>query len=214
MKISLVSAVVALTYCLSLTATHAQVTAPGHATLQTFLNEVNRYTARFEQRLFDEYGELIEQSSGTVALAKPGKFRWEYREPYSQQIISNGQIIWVYDEDLAQVSISQVAQGDDQSPLALLVNGANIEQSYKVEALSPRDDLSWVGLTPKLADSEFQRVEIGVSETDVVRMRLHDNLNQLTELTFLDANKRAEISDNMFEFTIPAGIDVVNGIAD
>ena len=111
LKISLVSAVVALTYCLSLTATHAQVTAPGHATLQTFLNEVSRYTARFEQRLFDEYGELIEQSSGTVALAKPGKFRWEYREPSRQEIVSDGDTMWVYLPENRQVIVSDSPAG-------------------------------------------------------------------------------------------------------
>ena len=191
-----------------------QTTIPGRKTLRTFLNEVTNYTAQFEQALYDEYGELIEESSGTVALAKPGKFRWEYLQPYSQQIISNGEFLWIYDQDLLQVSINKIARGNEQSPLALLVSGADLEQSYVVESISRNDELRWLALTPKLAESEYQRVEIGVTETEVVRMRLHDNLNQVTELTFIEANKLAEVDAAIFEFVIPPGIDVVNGLTE
>ena len=191
-----------------------QTPIAGRDTLRLFLNEVSNYTARFEQALYDEYGELLEESSGTVILAKPGKFRWEYLEPYSQQIISNGELLWIYDEDLLQVSISKIAQGDEQSPLALLVNGADIEKSYLVEALPRDDELRWLRLTPKLADSEYQRVEIGVTDVDVVRMRLHDNLNQVTDLSFIDADKETQVNAAIFEFIIPAGVDVVNGLTE
>ena len=185
---------------------------PGRATLDLFLNEITNYTARFKQTLYDEYGDTLEESTGTVALTKPGKFRWEYTEPYRQQIISNGKFLWIFDEDLAQVTINQVSVNGDESPLALLVNGANIDSSYEVQALAGDDDLHWLALLPKQADAQYQRVEIGVNDNDVVRMRLHDNLNQTTDVEFFEADKQAATDLQIFEFQIPPDVDVVNGL--
>lgn len=187
---------------------------PGRATLQVFLNEITHYSAKFKQSLYDEYGELLEVSEGQVLLSKPGKFRWEYQQPYSQQIVSNGQLLWVYDEDLEQVTINRVPGDANQSPLALLVNGVDIESRYTIEAVERDDALSWLGLTPHSSDSEYQRVEIGVNDSDVKAMRLYDNLNQVTRLEFSEVDKRSEIDALRFEFAIPAGVDVVNGAAE
>jgi outer membrane lipoprotein carrier protein len=187
---------------------------PGRATLESFLNVTTNYSARFKQTLYDEYGELLEESEGQLVLAKPGKFRWEYQQPYRQLIVSDGILLWVYDEDLEQVTINKVPEDSSQSPLALLVNGVDIESRYRIEAV-PRDDkLSWLGLTPRTDNAEYQRVEIAVNDVDVVAMRLHDNLNQLTELTFLDANRQPTIDQRTFEFVIPPGVDVVNGAVE
>lgn len=187
---------------------------PGRATFELFLNEITHYSARFKQSLYDEYGELLEESEGQLVLAKPGKFRWEYQQPYRQQIVSDGILLWVYDEDLEQVTINKVPEDSSQSPLALLVNGVDIESRYSIEAVQRDDELSWLGLTPRSDNAEYQRVEIAVNEIDVVAMRLRDNLNQLTELTFLDANKQPTIDQRTFEFAIPPGVDVVNGAVE
>lgn len=192
----------------------SQSTIPGRATFDLFLNQISHYSAHFKQSLYDEYGELLEDSVGQVLLSKPGKFRWEYLEPYRQQIVSNGSLLWVYDEDLEQVTINRVPEDAGQSPLALLVNGIDIESRYEIEAVERDDSLSWLGLTPRTPDSEYQRVEIGVDDSDVIKMRLHDNLNQVTHLEFSNANKISIIDQQTFEFSIPAGVDVVNGVVE
>ena len=187
---------------------------PGLKTLESFLNDVSQYSAKFKQSLYDEYGEILEISEGQVLLSKPGKFQWEYQQPFRQQIVSNGQLLWVYDEDLEQVTVNRIPEDASQSPLALLVNGVDIKTRYDIESVNYNDSLSWLGLTPKLDNSEYQRVEIGVNNAGVSAMRLHDNLNQVTRLEFFDADKHADIDEQSFEFTIPNGVDVVNGVAE
>ena len=191
-----------------------QAPLTGRDTLNAFLNEVTSYSAKFNQTLFDEYGEEIEQSSGNVALLKPGKFLWEYVEPYKQQIISNGQFLWIYDEDLEQVTINKLSTDGTNSPLALLVNGARLEDTYAIEAVARDDGLQWLALLPKSDEAQYQRVEIAVRATELARMRLHDNLNQVTDVEFVDGDKQAQIDTNRFEFQIPPGVDVINGLAE
>ena len=187
---------------------------PGRATLDLFLNEITSFRAQFKQTLYDEYGNLLEESGGRVALLKPGKFRWEYQTPYRQQIVSNGRFLWIFDEDLEQETVNEVTVQGANSPLALLVNGAQIDNAYRVEALDRDDDLAWLALSPKSGDSQYRRVEIGVDDTDVVQMRLHDNLNQLTAVEFLETDKQATIDPTSFDFEIPDGVDIINGLAE
>ena len=47
---------------------------------------------------------MLEQSQGTVVLARPGKFRWDYLKPFEQQIVADGTKVWIYDKDLEQVA--------------------------------------------------------------------------------------------------------------
>ena len=62
--------------------------ATASAQLQGFLADVRSFQADFEQQLFDEAGVLIETSHGTVCIARPGRFDWDYRAPYQQRIVS------------------------------------------------------------------------------------------------------------------------------
>lgn len=195
-------------------ATDLGTTQSGRAVLEKFLNNVTTFQASFKQTLFDEYGESLEDSAGQVVLAKPGKFRWEYQTPYRQVIVSNGQLIWVYDEDLEQVTVNKIPPQSSRSPLALLVDGAKIDETYHIEQGAREGDLQWLKLSPLFSDSEYQSIEIGVNDTDVVAMRLHDNLNQLTALRFQEISNDVEIDQQIFEFSIPTGVDVVNGIAE
>jgi outer membrane lipoprotein carrier protein len=43
-----------------------------------FLNDVRSLTAEFEQTLINADGEVLEESAGTLALNRPGQFRWLY----------------------------------------------------------------------------------------------------------------------------------------
>src|SRR5690606_37591265 len=72
--------------------------------LQRFFDQVDSYTARFEQVVFDEVGEPIQESRGRLWIERPNKFRWNYETPYEQQILSDGERLWVYDKDLQQVT--------------------------------------------------------------------------------------------------------------
>ncbi len=57
--------------------------------LQTFLDNTHSLSARFQQKLVDQYGFLVQQSAGQLSLKRPGRFRWDYILPYPQNIISN-----------------------------------------------------------------------------------------------------------------------------
>ena len=49
--------------------------------------------------------EKLDMNSGTVWMQTPDRFRWQYKEPIEQLIVADGKQVWVYDEDLEQVTV-------------------------------------------------------------------------------------------------------------
>ena len=54
--------------------------------------------AEFRQSVIDARGNTVESAEGTMSLARPGRFRWDYREP-AQLIVSDGVTVWFHDID-------------------------------------------------------------------------------------------------------------------
>ena len=62
----------------------------GADSLRHFFREVNSFSARFKQVVLDESLKPIQESSGTLWIERPNKFRWDYEKPYKQQIVADG----------------------------------------------------------------------------------------------------------------------------
>ena len=188
-----------------------QALADARAQLDSFLKELQTYTADFDQRLYDEYGAQLETASGTVAISRPGRFRWDYKTPYIQSIITDGQTLWVYDDDLAQVTATPVDEAMSNSPAQLLGRDIDIDKYYDVMEEGERDGLSWLRLTPKTDHDQYRAVRMGFDQGDIKGMRLEDNLGQVTEITFTNEARNCPVDDASFDFVPPPGVDVIRG---
>ncbi|HEY7378506.1 MAG TPA: outer membrane lipoprotein chaperone LolA, partial [Steroidobacteraceae bacterium] len=78
------------------------------AWLQGYLSGFASFQADFHQRSSNAAGDRTLESAGTLYPQKPGRFRWDYREPTQQLIVSDGAKIWLYDVDLEQVTVKTV----------------------------------------------------------------------------------------------------------
>ena len=83
--------------------TVAHASAPND--LEHFFSGVHTYTARFQQVVLDDKLNITQESSGTLWIERPGKFRWDYDAPFKQQIVGDGARIWVYDVELQQATV-------------------------------------------------------------------------------------------------------------
>ena len=199
------------TACFTLMGPTIAVDGAGIDALRNYLNGLESFSAAFAQERYDEYGELLETASGRCLVKRPGRFRWSYTSPYLQLIIGDGDTLWIYDEDLEQVTVNPMGEIQAGSPAELLGGGLDVESRYDIEALDPDGAYDWYRLTPKLAATDFQRIELGLAGGEVRAMRLHDNLGQLTLLHFDEISRNLALDDTLFEFSPPPGIDVILG---
>lgn len=177
--------------------------------LKRFFAEADRYTARFEQVVLDEVGEPIQESRGRLWIERPDKFRWNYETPYEQQIVSDGERLWVYDEDLRQVTVRPLEGGLLDTPAVLLAGRGRLEDRFRIRESDVRNGLAWVTLTPKRRDSGFESVRIGFERGRLRMLEIMDSLGQTTRYTLRNGVENPRIAAGRFEFTPPPGVDVV-----
>lgn len=190
--------------------------------LDAFFTDANSLDARFEQRVYDEKGELTQESSGTFKVLRPGRFRWEYKTPYPQLIVADGERVWIYDEALEQVTVKPFREALSATPLMLLSEQRPVEQDFSVVDTFRKQELDWVvikpktgetatnGDTAKAADTEFVKVAFGLKKDgQVAAMELTDQFGQRTEVEFSDLRTGVALDPAAFKFTVPPGVDVV-----
>jgi outer membrane lipoprotein-sorting protein len=68
----------------------AQQEPDGQQLIDDFVNNVRTMSGRFEQQLIDADDIVVDKSSGTIEIQKPGRFRWTYLEPYEQILVADG----------------------------------------------------------------------------------------------------------------------------
>jgi outer membrane lipoprotein carrier protein len=181
----------------------------GRERLREFMNDVRSLEANFSQTLYDENQMLLEESRGTVSLKRPGKFRWDYAEPYPQVIVADGEKVWVYDGELEQVTIRPLEEAAGNTPAMLLSSEGSLEESFSVSDLGESESLAWVALSPKDDEASFSLVKLGFAGSDLAVMELMDNFGQTTRLRFSEVRKNQTIDPQVFSLDVPEGVDVI-----
>ena len=177
--------------------------------LQRFFNQVQRYSARFDQVTLDEAMNPIQESSGSLWIERPGKFRWNYTVPYEQHIVGDGKQVWVYDVELKQAAVRRMEGALGATPAILLSGKGVLDGVFVIKDLGRQGQLDWVELTPKKNDGGFEKIRLGFEKGKIRTLEMIDGFGQTTRVTLRDAQENAKISADKFIFKPPAGVDVI-----
>lgn len=181
----------------------------GAAAYEAFIASVRTLRADFEQQLWSANDELIEQSTGTMALERPNRFHWRYETPFEQLIVADGERVFMYDVELEQVTVAPLDASRDASPALLLSGDDAVRDSFKIVGSSVLDGLEWVELAPLLASADFNAVRIGFADGAPQRIELEDGLGQVTRIALIEPELGPELPPELFEFRPPPGVDVI-----
>ncbi len=181
----------------------------GEALVNAFVMDVVTFSGDFEQSLIDPDGRLLETTSGTLEIQRPGRFRWVYEEPYEQWLVADGTNIWSYDVDLEQVTVKSQADALANTPALLLGGSGQAMDQFEYGGSFVESGLTWVRLLPVDTDSGFRRVELGFDDGRLSRMVFLDNLEQTTVVVLKNVVVNEPIDAARFEFAVPDDVDVV-----
>jgi len=177
-------------------------------TLREFVRDVKTGKAAFTQTVTSPDGAKKKSSSGTFEFARPNRFRFVYAKPFEQQIVADGQKVWIYDADLNQVSARKITQALGQTPAALLAGGS-MEKDFDLANQPSKDGLDWVLATPKTKDGPFQSVRVGFKAKDLAAIEITDSFGQRSLLQFSQMAPNVAIPAETFKFVVPKGADVI-----
>lgn len=189
--------------------THGAAASPA-SDVEQYLAGLSSWSADFTQTIEDASGHVLRAAAGKFYLQRPGKFRWDYREPSAQVVVSDGQHIWFYDKELQQANVRAMDTTLASTPASLLSGVGTVSSEFDVKAMPDAGGLKWYQLTPKRPDTDFQLVRIGFDhDGELQQMFLADKLNQITQVTFSHATKNPKLLPDLFSFTPPPGVDVI-----
>jgi outer membrane lipoprotein carrier protein len=176
--------------------------------LKAFLASSRSLSADFKQVLLNEQGQPVKSSFGVFYLQRPGKFRWDYQKPFSQQIVADKGKVWFYDQDLDQVTVKKLDESLGSTPALLLSGEVSLEDNFIIEGQGKDGDMQWIKLSPKSEETTFKYILIGLTKGSLGGMELSDNFGQLTRIYFSDVLINPPLKQNLFQFEVPKGADV------
>jgi len=183
--------------------------AAGVATLDAFLRDVHTLTADFKQELWTADQRLLQTETGSLSLRRPNSFRWVYAEPTQLTVVADGKQLWIYDVELAQVTVAPLDSTVESTPAMLLSGDRSVRDGFDVVQTYKLDGLDWIKLVPKKGGTDFSSVRIGFKGKVPQRLELVDGLNQITRIELENLAVNPSLADGTFEFKPPAGVDVI-----
>ena len=178
--------------------------------LKSLLVDTRTARGRFAQIVLDKDLKVVQESKGSMAFARPGRFRWQYETPYEQIIVGDGRRLWIYDTDLNQVTVRKLEGALGSSPAALLAGSNEIERGYTLTTAGKDQGLDWLEAVPKRPDTVFERIRLGFDEAGLEAMELRDQFGQITVIKFSVMERNTELPSGVFEFAPPVGADVIH----
>lgn len=147
-----------------------------------------------------------------MAMQRPGRFRWQVSKPIPQLIIANNDKLWIYDQDLEQVTIRSLKQGAGEAPaLFLSRDNATVENDFTVSQVKQNvPDWQWYKLVPKKADNMFESIQMGFKQNQIQEMKLSDNLGHTTRIQYQKIQANTSLAASLFEFHAPGNVDVID----
>lgn len=156
------------------------------------------------------------QAEGTLYLKRPGKLRWEFRTPTRQEIVSDGQKLWVHTPDLKQVNVADAPRALAGPAGSFLAGLGRLRESFTVRFLNPANPTDEAGrvvldLTPKQPEPSLARLILAVDPGSwlVRKAVVYDQFGNTVTLTFTRVSPNPGLPDSLFTFTPPPGTAVV-----
>lgn len=176
--------------------------------LQTKLNAMRSLTANFKQTVKTKERELS-RSTGTMALERPGRFRWQTKDPMAQLVVADGQKLWVYDVDLEQVTVKK-QDSSLEGTAALFLSGYDntVTRDFDVtESVSGNQQA--YDLHSKSHKANFLRLKLIFTQDVLTSIEMYDQLGQHTIVNLSNVKANPKVAASLFQFKPPKGMDVV-----
>ena len=158
------------------------------------------------------------QESGHLYLMRPRMMRWEYKNPEEKLFVSDGKTVYFYVPADRQVTKEPVKQSfDDRIPLMFLLGQSNLRSEFiRFELLSTKpffEGTKVVRMYPK-RKTDFEEILMEVDPGDYLirRLVLAHMDGSRSEFIFSDIRTNTGLRASMFDFKLPQGVEVVQGV--
>ncbi len=153
--------------------------------------------------------------SGTLWLKRPGKMRWEYKEPQPKLFISDGKTAYFYVPGERQAREAPVKKLDDlRSPLRYLLGNTKLQKEFTGLSVAPDvpaadGDMVLRGIPKTMVDRIASVLLEVTAQGEIRRIVVNEVDGSTTEFRFDDQRENIPVPDEQFHFKPPAGVELV-----
>lgn len=190
--------------------------------LSSKLENLDYFSAKFEQTVVSDSGEIIEKSSGKLAISKPNLANWHTLEPDELEIVSDGTDVWFYNPWIEQVSIYSLTAAIAKTPILLLTSkDKTLWEQYSVDkvntdfqdlTLKKEDETENFVITSKDANSQIKSLTLifdsNTENNNLKQFSFLDATGQLSHVKLTDFNKTIMPNLSLFNFIVPEGVQI------
>lgn len=183
--------------------------------IQKFYEATKDFQAAFQQEYFSKALGRKKSSSGFVYIKKPGKMRWDYKEPRPKHFIADGKALYIYDPDLEQVMVDRAFSGSSLTTAVTFLWGKGKLSSEFAIAFYGQGDLGGPGhyvleMLPR-KKARFKKLVMVVDRQTfkVTETVVEDPGGNVNHIFFANISTNVGLKDQSFHFEIPEGVEVI-----
>lgn len=187
--------------------------------LADLLSSSTYFQAHFQQTVRDASGDIVDQSTGKIWLARPNQLRWDIVEPLEQTLIVNEQEFFQYDSDIDQLIIEPLSDQLSAMPVLLLSGNAEaIASQFTVteikavtaQIVNKESALRQLfNLKPIGNEGLFEVLSLEFKDGVLQAISILDDLQQNSRFEFSIIDTTTVIDDSIFVLNPPAYTDVI-----
>ena len=159
----------------------------------------------------------VQKAEGSVYFKKEGKMFWDYKNPTPQQIISDGKMIWFYEPEDEQVTVTEVTDGLQSQISADLLNGkAQLTRDFTVKDITAEADIQKgiivLELIPRTSQQNLSKIIMRLNNENfqIYQTEVYDLFENLTRITFSQIKIDTNLDDSLFTFSPPPGVEILS----
>jgi outer membrane lipoprotein carrier protein len=183
--------------------------------IQKFYEATQDFQAAFQQEYFSKVLGRKKSSSGFVYIKKPGKMRWDYKQPRPKHFVADGKALYIYDPELEQVMVDRAFSGSDLTTAVTFLWGQGRLADEFAIAFYGRGDLGGpqhyvLEMLPKKS-ARFKKLVMVVEKKTfkVIETVVEDPGGNVNHIFFANISTNVGLKDESFRFEIPEGVDVI-----
>jgi len=177
--------------------------------------EVEDLRARFRQETrsvaLGGTGGGASASRGTVVFAKPGRMRWSYEAPEESLVVSDGEVLWLWDPKLGEAQRLPVGEAYlSAAAIQFLLGEGDLRQQFRVRALECGEEEATLELVPR-EDATYEKLRLTADpKTGFVQESVvFDLFGNETRVAFEDVRVNTDPPAELFTFEPPEDARVI-----
>lgn len=180
--------------------------------VQTFYDGIESYHADFVQTYTNIALGENQQSSGHVYFLKPGRMRWDYAQPMEKYLISDGEVLWIYEPEFNQAARLELAASDLPTAIRFLMGEGNLRADFGISLAECTDENAYcLELIPKISEGQYRSLRF-VVDADEYRVRettIVDPVGSQNHFVFSNTSTSDSLPADNFTFAPQPGMRIL-----